>query len=624
MKTNMYLMMLLLTLTAFRSNATRIITGTIYDHDDHKPVTGVVINVEGTKTYSSSDANGYYSIKVNDNDKVLIFKMLGYDTKRVQIQKSDLINVDLNPSKQLLEEVVMTAFPAGKRNGKISASQVIKGRTPGIYVTNTPPPSSHNTESYKTNPENRFTDPRNTPLSTFAIDVDAASYSNFRRFINNGQLPPKDAIRAEEMINYFNYNLPGPVNSDPVAIHTELSSAPWNPAHHLLRIGLRAKSIKKEELPPSNLVFLLDISGSMADANKLPLVKSSIKLLVDQLTAKDHVAIVTYSGEVGLKLGSTPGDQKDKIKNAIDELQASGSTAGGEGIKMAYRIARENYIKKGNNRIILATDGDFNVGESEDEDMEKLVTKENQSGISMSVLGFGIGNLKDSKMETIADKGHGNYAYIDNISEARKAMVTEFEGTLFTVAKDVKIQIEFNPGKVQAYRLIGYENRLLQKEDFNNDQKTGGDMGVRHTVTALYELIPTGIKDEYTSTVDPLKYQKTVPEVPINSSSELATIKFRYKDPGSGKSEMVKTILPDISLPLSKTTDDFRFASAVAELSQLLNDSEYKQQSDFDSLISRAKAAKGKDEEGYRAEFINLAKSTQALSKSVQSGTGTK
>jgi Ca-activated chloride channel family protein len=470
-------------------------------------------------------------------------------------------------------------------------------------------------ESYNRIIENQFLDPKNAPLSTFAVDVDAAGYSNFRRFINNGQLPPKSAVRIEEMINYFHYNLPAPENGDPVFITTELSAAPWNAEHRLLRIGLKARDVKMDKLPPSNLVFLLDVSGSMQSANKLPLVKASMKLLVDKLRPVDHVTIVTYAGDAGLKLASTPGDKKMKIDSVIDQLYAGGSTAGGAGLIMAYDVAKNNFIKGGNNRIILATDGDFNVGASNDKDMEQLITDERDSKVSISILGFGMGNLKDSKMETMADKGHGNYAYIDNITEATKSMVSEFGGTLFTVAKDVKLQIEFNPAKVQAYRLLGYEDRLLNKEDFNNDQKLGGDMGVGHTVTALYEIIPPGVKDNFTNSVDPLKYQKPNPDVMLNNSPEMVTIKFRYKQPDGDKSKMEQVTVTDKPEALNKTSDDFRFASSIAELGLLLRDSEFKQNANFGSLITRAKGAKGKDEDGYRSEFIRLAESVKLMSK---------
>jgi Ca-activated chloride channel family protein len=449
--------------------------------------------------------------------------------------------------------------------------------------------------------------------------VDAASYSNIRRFINNGQLPPADAVRIEEMINYFKYDLTGPSNNEPVAIHTELSSAPWNPKHRLLRIGLKAKTIPTENLPACNLVFLIDVSGSMDEPNKLPLVKSSLKMLTDQLRAQDRVAIVVYAGNAGLVLPSTPGNNKTAIKDAIDNLSAGGSTAGGEGLKLAYRIAKENFKADGNNRIVMATDGDFNVGPSSDGDMEQLIERERNTKIDLSIMGFGMGNYKDSKMETLADKGNGNYAYIDNVTEARKAFVTEFGGTLFTVAKDVKVQVEFNPAKVKSYRLLGYEDRMLAKEDFNNDKKDAGDMGSGHTVTAFYEIIPAGVKDEYSANVDPLKYQKTK-DVPVGNSGsdELMTIKFRYKQPGSNSSKMSLVTVNDKPAEFKNTSNDFRFASAVAEFGMLLRGSEYKQKGSFDQAISIAKSAKGKDDDGYRSEFVRLAESAKSLAENDQ------
>ncbi|MBS7566196.1 von Willebrand factor type A domain-containing protein [Mucilaginibacter sp. Bleaf8] len=470
-------------------------------------------------------------------------------------------------------------------------------------------------ESYAPLVENTFQNPKDNPLSTFSVDVDAASYSNIRRYINNGQLPPKDAIRIEEMVNYFGYNYPAPTNNEPVAIHTELAAAPWNPQHRLLRVGLKAKVVATEKLPASNLVFLIDVSGSMNAYNKLPLVQSSLKMLVDQLRPQDKVAIVVYAGAAGLVLPATPGDQKTTIKDAIDRLSAGGSTAGGQGIKLAYEVAKNNFIKAGNNRVVLATDGDFNVGASSDQDMQHLIEQERKSGIFLSVLGFGMGNYKDSKMETLADKGNGNYAYIDNITEARKTLVSEFGGTLFTVAKDVKLQLEFNGAKVQAYRLIGYENRLLNKEDFNNDLKDAGDMGAGHTVTAFYEIIPTGVKDNFTTSVDPLKYQKTDKSAITNSSSEMMTIKFRYKEPTSSQSKLSQAIVMDRPKTFETTSADFRFAAAVAEVGLLLRESDYKQKATFKQAIDIARAAKGEDKEGYQAEFIKLAESARLLSK---------
>jgi Ca-activated chloride channel family protein len=626
MKRYMYLMMLFITLTGF-SSTERTITGTVYSNDDKLPLPGVMVVVEGTKLQSITDKQGRYLIKVPEGKHALLFLALGFEQQKLLIGKKETADIFLRPSNASLQEIVVVGYRPQQKQSRVMAQSsssysptnntALAGKVAGLAITRTRSNYAQGTESYKGYTENKFYDPKSVPLSTFAVDVDAASYSNIRRHINNGTLPQRDAVRIEEMINYFQYDLSGPAGDAPVAIHTELSSAPWNTKHRLLRIGLKAKSIPTAQLPASNFVFLIDVSGSMSDYNKLPLVQSSLKLLVDQLRPIDHVSIVTYAGNAGLKLASTPGNQKMKIKDAIETLDAGGSTAGGAGIKLAYQIAREGFIKGGNNRIILATDGDFNVGASSDDDMERLIEIERKSGVSLSVLGYGMGNIKDSKMETLADKGHGNYAYIDNISEARKSIVTEFGATLFTVAKDVKLQIEFNPARVAAYRLIGYENRLLEKEDFNNDQKLGGDMGVGHTVTALYEIVPAGAADDFPGAVDQLKYQKTSAAPFQNSSNEMVTVKFRYKNPNASKSKLVQVAVEDKALPLQRMSNDFRFSTAVAEFGMLLRNSKYKQQADYDQLIARAKAARGKDEEGYRTEFISLAESAKLLSKSL-------
>ncbi len=594
------------------------ISGKVYDEQTGTALAGVSVTVEGMRVAAQTDREGRYSISA-EKGQTLVFMYIGYETKRVKVGKASVVDVNLTPAaSHSLDEVVVAGHGT-------QAKAELAGNVAGIRIRGTsrtgysPQPfmaQPISTESYKGITENKFYNPLDEALSTFAIDVDAASYGNFRRFVNNGQLPPADAIRIEEMINYFQYDLKGPANGEPVAIHTELAPAPWNPKHHLLRIGLKAKSVSTDKLPASNLVFLIDVSGSMMGANRLPLAQASMKMLVDQLRDRDHVAIVTYAGSARVALESTPASQKTKIKDAIDALSAGGSTAGGAGLQLAYRMARQHFIKGGNNRVILASDGDFNVGPSSNNDMEQLIGKERQSGVSLSVLGFGMGNLKDSKMELLANKGHGNYAYIDNITEARKAMVTEFGGTLFTVAKDVKVQVEFNPSKVQAYRLLGYENRLLEKEDFNNDEKLGGDMGVGHTVTALYEIVPVGVNSPYPGDVDPLKYQKTNERPAVGNSSEVATVKFRYKDPEGDKSRLQQVAVADKPLALASASIDFRFASAVAELGMLLRNSDFKQQASYDELIARAKDAKGEDDEGYRAEFIRLAESAKLLAKS--------
>ncbi|MES3016892.1 MAG: VWA domain-containing protein [Bacteroidota bacterium] len=476
-------------------------------------------------------------------------------------------------------------------------------------------PAESNTESYNAINENRFHEVKQNPLSTFGTDVDAASYSNIRRFINGGQLPPVDAVRIEEMINYFDYEYPQPQGGTPVSINTELSSAPWNPQHQLVKIGLQAKTIAYDQLPASNFVFLIDVSGSMNSANKLPLVKSSIRLLVDQLRAKDRVSIVVYAGAAGEILQPTSGENKQTIKDALNKLEAGGSTAGGQGIALAYKLAQENFLKGGNNRVILATDGDFNVGASSDAEMQRLIEEKKKTGIYLTVLGYGMGNYKDSKMETLADKGNGNFAYIDNISEARKTLITEFGGTLFTVAKDVKLQVEFNPARVRAYRLIGYENRLLNKEDFNNDQKDAGDMGSGHTVTALYEIIPAGVKSSFIESVDDLKYQNNPTPKSTLHSTELMTVKLRYKAPDKDESKLISKSVSAQTVTWEKTSSDFRFSAAVAGYGMLLRNSEFKQNANYKSVLNWAEGSIGKDKEGYRAEFLTLVRSSGLMAK---------
>jgi len=610
------LFLLSLSLVSFTNSDNRTISGTVYDQSTQQPIAGVSVTTEGTSTGVITDKQGHYSITVNAKDQFLVFRYIGFETERIRITSAKILDVQLKPAYQALDEVVVVGIGTQKKSkltggayASDRAMMAANGARPFIWR------QPHPTETYQKIKEGGFIDPNNEPLSTFAVDVDAASYSNIRRFINQGELPPKDAVRIEEMVNYFQYNLQSPSEKKPVAISTELSQAPWNPQHQLLRIALKAKSVNTTELPPSNFVFLIDVSGSMAGTNRLPLVKTSLKMLIDQLRDKDRVAIVTYANNAHIQLESTPGNQKMKMRDAIDDLTAAGSTAGGAGIKMAYKLAREHYIKGGNNRIILASDGDFNVGPSSDEAMEELITEERESGINLSILGFGMVNLKDSKMEIMADKGRGNYAYIDNLSEARKAIISEFGGTLFTVAKDVKMQVEFNPAKVQAYRLLGYENRLLDKSDFNNDQKVGGDMGVGHSVTAFYEIVPVGIKEDYIGSVDPLKYQTEKKQLNLGNNNEIANVKFRYKQPDGKKSQLEQVAVYDKSMDINSASDDFRFASAVAELGLLLRNSDYKQQASYEQLIARAKAAKGGDEEGYRTEFVRLAEIAKLLAK---------
>ncbi|KUJ61614.1 hypothetical protein AR687_11785 [Flavobacteriaceae bacterium CRH] len=474
-------------------------------------------------------------------------------------------------------------------------------------------PAEPTQEDYYAFVENAFESPKTAPLSTFSIDVDNASYTNIRRFINNGQEVPKDAVRVEEMVNFFKYNYPQPKGEHPFSINTELSYSPWNSKNQILRIGLQGKNIPTDDLPASNLVFLIDVSGSMADDNKLPLLQESMKILVNELRAKDNVAIVVYAGAAGLVLPPTSGDEKETIIDALDDLKAGGSTAGGAGIELAYKIASENFIKGGNNRVILATDGDFNVGGSSNSDMEKLIEQKRKTGVFLTCLGYGMGNYKDSKMETLADKGNGNYAYIDNIQEANRFLGKEFKGSMFAIAKDVKIQIEFNPKQVQAYRLIGYENRKLRAEDFKNDAIDAGELGSNHTVTALYEIIPAGVSSDYLKEQpDALKYTKTETNS-NNYSNELATIKFRYKKPDGDKSIEMVNVIENKSVSLEKASDDFKFSTAVAWFGLKLRDSKLIADKSPKEIVKLAKQGKSNDSEGYKAEFIRLAESAKQV-----------
>jgi Ca-activated chloride channel homolog len=470
----------------------------------------------------------------------------------------------------------------------------------------------HNTESYDHIEENQFLGVKQNPLSTFSIDVDTASYANSRRYITKqNRLPPADAVRLEEFINYFNYDYPDADGKHPFAVSTELSDCPWNRDHKLVHIGLQGKKIDLSKLPNSNFVFLLDVSGSMNNANKLPLLKAALKLLVRNMRSKDRVAIVVYAGAAGLVLPSTSADNGDKIIGALDSLSAGGSTAGGAGIKLAYKIAQENFIKGGNNRIILATDGDFNVGASSDGEMTRLIEEKREDGVFLTILGFGMGNYKDSKMEKLADMGNGNAAYIDSILEAKKVLVTEMGGTLFTIAKDVKIQVEFNPLKVKAYRLVGYENRKLANEDFNDDKKDAGELGAGHTVTALYELIPAGSKEEVPG-VDELKYQKTK-STAASDSNEVMTVKLRYKKPDGDKSTLLEEPVKDDHVALSKSSQNFRWSAAVAMFAMELRGSKFKGETTWKMINKLAKGAKGDDKEGYRQEFLKILEQAELL-----------
>lgn len=639
MKRLLYLSILLSLLAlAFTRPQPRTIQGTITD-DKGAPIAGVSIVIKGTKNGTTTDSEGHFTITVPEEKAVLVITYVGFDDKEVKIKNKDNITIALKPSAQPLQEVVVAGLGVKKSEDYVSyfaAPGYGSGSRSAdkLYMKTYEPKEEEdfdgdrdkdiddswrynqnfNTESYDHITENPFLKVNDNPLSTFSIDVDAASYSNMRRFINDRQLPPPGAVRIEELINYFSYQYPQPINDDPFSVNTEISNAPWNPRHKLVLVGLQGKKIPYDNLPASNLVFLIDVSGSMDMDNKLPLVQASLKLLVDQLRPQDKVALVVYAGNAGLVLPSTNGDNKTKIKQAIDDLQAGGSTAGGEGIKLAYKTAQQNFVKGGNNRVILCTDGDFNVGISSDDELESLIEQERKSGVYLTVLGYGMGNYKDSKMQKLADKGNGNHVYIDGINEAKKVLVNEFGGTLFTIAKDVKLQVEFNPEKVQAYRLIGYENRMLAKEDFNNDQKDAGELGSGHTVTALYEVIPFGIKDEALDSVDALRYQKNIkPKISTAFAGELMNVKLRYKKPDGNKSLLLQYPVTDKLVELNQTSDNFRFAASVAEFGMLLRGSKYKGNGSFSMIESMAKNAMSNDAEGYRKEFVQLVKSASML-----------
>ncbi|MEL7316888.1 MAG: VWA domain-containing protein, partial [Cyanobacteria bacterium J06559_3] len=467
-----------------------------------------------------------------------------------------------------------------------------------------------NTEEYDRIYENPFLSVTQNPLSTFSIDVDTASYANTRRFLTENRLPPPDAVRLEELINYFDYDYPQPTGDVPFSVTTELGPAPWNPEHELLLVGLQGQRFEMEALPPSNLVFLLDVSGSMDEPNKLPLMQAAMKLLIEQMGARDRIAIVVYAGAAGVVLEPTPATETDRILAAIDALEAGGSTAGSAGIEKAYQIARENFLPEGNNRVILATDGDFNVGPSSDAELVRLIEEKRDDGIFLTVLGFGTGNYKDAKMEQLANKGNGNYAYLDSLLEAKKALVTERGGTLLTISKDVKLQIEFNPATVEAYRLLGYENRVLNAEDFNDDQKDAGELGAGHSVTALYELIPADSRTSLPD-VDELRYQESA----VLPSEDLLTLKLRYKRPDSDVSELLEQALQPQDIWQDQPSENMQFASAVAEFGLLLRNSEYKAEASYEAVLTRASQAQGADFYGYRTEFLDLVEQAELLSR---------
>ena len=505
--------------------------------------------------------------------------------------------------------------PATPAESRRRLQKMTAGAAPQVATAEmvAPMPPPMNTESYNPNREMGFVAVGNDPLSTFSIDVDTASYSNIRRFIEQGSLPPAGSVRIEEMINYFDYDYPQP-DKGPFSLTLEGGLCPWQPEHRLVRIGLQAKDVEKKNLPPSNLVFLIDVSGSMSDPDKLPLLKRAMALLVDQLDGSDRVAIVAYAGSERVVLPPTAGSDRKTLLAAIDTLESGGSTHASQGIVTAYQLARQTFMPGGNNRVILASDGDFNVGVTSRGELEKLVERERQSGVYLTLLGFGEGNYHDDTMEILADRGNGNYAYIDSLLEAKKVLVKEMGGTMFALAGDVKIQVEFNPAQVAAYRLIGYENRAMADEEFNDDTKDAGEIGVGHRVTALYEVVPAGVKAPVS--VDPLKYRQAAK--PAESVEELLTVKVRYKPLQQQASTMIERSLGSAGRELDHASDDFRFAAAVAAFGMRLGDSAYLNGYAYGDILELARGARGEDREGWRAEFVRLVETSEMLEQAAE------
>jgi Ca-activated chloride channel family protein len=544
--------------------------------------------------------------------------LIGYATERRTVTLSaatTAVDLALTPTAIAVREIIATPTAAEADRALWSGAMpqvLLRGRgarqvLPGRYNPD------FNTESYALIAENPFLAVGPNPLSTFSIDVDRASFANVRRFINEGRRPPVDAVRIEELVNYFPYADPAPTGEHPFSVTTEVSRAPWQPLHHLVRIGIKGREVDVADLPASNLVFLLDVSGSMSSPDKLPLLKRAFGMLVENLRPRDRVAIVVYAGAAGLVLPSTPGSDKDDIMDALARLEAGGSTAGGAGIRLAYDVARHNHIPGGNNRVILATDGDFNVGASSDAEMVRLIEEKREQGTFLTVLGFGTGNLKDSRMEQLADHGNGNFAYIDSPLEARKVLVSEMGGTLLAIAKDVKLQVEFNPTRVRAYRLIGYENRLLANEDFADDTKDAGELGAGHSVTALYEVVPVGVESPVeVRGVDSLRYRSPEPAPTASATDEIFFLKLRYKDPDGTESRLVEHVARTADLTGTPSTE-LRFAAAVAGFGMLLRNSEHAGSFTLADVSTLAREAVGDDPSGYRAAFVGLVDRARSL-----------
>ncbi|MCQ2974835.1 MAG: von Willebrand factor type A domain-containing protein [Bacteroidales bacterium] len=583
------------------------VTGNVQDLETGEELIGVSIMQKSSQNSTIADLDGNYSIEVNAND-TLIFTYIGYEECYIPVNGQSVINCKLKANDIELEEVVTIGYAKQYYNPNRFGSIVYDNSnsiSSGVYVLE----NSYNTEKYDSKPENNYKNVKTDPISVFSVDVDRASYSNVRRFLNNGQYPPKGSVRVEEMINYFEYSYPEPKKQDPVSLNAEISKCDWNKNHLLLKIGLKAKSLDLDKIPNSNIVFLIDVSWSMYSDNKLPLLVKSFKYLTKNLRDKDVVSIVTYASGNRIRLQPTQCTEegKQEIIKVLDELEAGGSTAGSDALKKAYTLAQEHFIKGGNNRIILATDGDFNVGPSSSAELKALVEKKaKENNIFLTVLGFGMGNYNDDMMEKMADAGNGNYAYIDNFNEAKKTLGTELWGTLYTVAKDVKVLVDFNPNKVKEYRLIGYEDRLLNNEDFNDDTKDAGDMGSGHTVTALYELVPANNKEK-NANVTQSEYVKST----SGNSQNWFTIKFRYKLPEEEKSKLIEKPIDD-KYYTENPSEDFKLATSIAEFGMILNDSKYINGMTLEDLLQKMKNVPS-DEKGYIDELKVLIRKANVI-----------
>lgn len=616
-------------------NKTGSIKGTVMENKTNEAIPFAKIQLmdkdENVVKVVSSDFDGKFTF-YNINAGIYKLNVRHFDfqpsvLEKVKVEEGRITFVELNMNYQTelreLDEVQVTVYrsPLINKDGGAVGQTIVRqdiARMPirgsrGVASTvgDRNDYNQQQQEAYSSIAENGFKEVSTSPLSTFSIDVDGASYSNVRRFLKQGNLPPKDAVRVEEFINYFSYDYPNPKEDVPFSITTEFSDNPWNPNTKLVHIGLQGKRIETKNLPPSNLVFLIDVSGSMYQHNRLPLVKKSLAMLVDNLNPEDKVAIVVYAGAAGEVLPSTSAANKAEILEAINQLEAGGSTAGGAGIKLAYKVAKENFIKNGNNRVIICTDGDFNVGQTSDGEMHRLIEKQRETGVFLTCLGYGMGNYKDSKLETLANKGNGNYAYIDDLMEAKKVLVNEMGATLVTIAKDVKLQVEFNPNVVKAYRLVGYENRLLNNEDFNDDLKDAGELGAGHSVTAIYEIELADSKDSE-GRVDALKYQEFIA---ANNKSEVLTVKFRYKAPNGLKSKLISEIV-HVNDFKKKASDDFNWSASVAMFAMYLRDSEHLKDVDLEKIKTLAYFSIGKDVSGYRSEFMRILALTEKIKDS--------